>query len=101
VNPIQGGYGWVWKQEIKPTANRRESTLRVNRIGFADPHSRNTASLSCSSLIGSVRANPIGAPAPLAREIFRELFLWRRGGDIVIGSRWGGDRICPNVPDEG
>ncbi|HJJ29908.1 MAG TPA: hypothetical protein O0W87_02770 [Methanocorpusculum sp.] len=62
------------------------------RIGFADPHSRtlgHIASLSTcsaevvrfqrptrygpngSSLIGSVRANPVGAPAPLMREIFR------------------------------
>jgi len=22
-------------------------------------------------------------------------------GDIIVGSRWGGDRICPNAPDEG
>ena len=34
----------------KPTANRRESALRARWIGFAYPHSRNPASLSCSSL---------------------------------------------------
>ncbi len=42
------------------------------RIGFAYPHFRNTASLSCSSLIGIVRANPVAAPAAPMRKRLRE-----------------------------
>ena len=52
-----------YKEEKKPTANRRESALRARKIGFADPHSRKPALQSCSSLIGTVRANPVAAPA--------------------------------------
>jgi len=102
----------VQKHEKKPTANRRESALRANKIGFALPHFRNPASLSCSFLIGNVRANPVGAPAPpnddfllrlISRWSVKEHFsyLGLLDESIPHRSRWGGDRICPNAPDEG
>jgi len=60
--------------EKEPTANRRESALRARRIGFAYPHSRSSCPSQIKDLlgydttarpfIGTVRANPVGAPAP-------------------------------------
>jgi len=43
----------------------------------------------------------LSVPRHLLKEIFREYFNEKEGGEITIGSRWGGDRICPNDPDEG
>ncbi len=52
--------------DTRGKTNRESARIRPSgkRIGFADPPSRNPATLSCSSLIGNVRANPVGAPAP-------------------------------------
>ena len=108
----KGGFWITADTREKPTANRRESALRARKIGFAYPHFRNPASLSCSSLIGSVRANPVAAPAaPNGDFLLRLILRWSvkehfsysglLDESLPHGSRWGGDRICPNAPDEG
>jgi hypothetical protein len=63
---------------------------------------------AASSLIGSVRANPVAAPAApngnfphFEIYILKELFLMKNNAlNIPHGRRWGADRICPNVSDE-
>jgi len=80
----------IWTQEKKTTANRRESALRAMRIGFAYPHFRNPASLSCSSLIGSVRANPVAAPAAPNRNSSLRLILRLRekNNSFICNDQW-------------
>ena len=61
--------GWVWIQEKKPTANRHESALRANRIGFALPHSRKSlARQSLARLRPPLRVSPPSTCSSLHRE---------------------------------
>ena len=55
----------VWTHEIKPTANRRESrpSGSQNRICFSSLELGGPYRPAGSSLIGTVRANPVAAPA--------------------------------------
>ena len=62
------GYYWVWIQEIKTTANRRESAIRARQIGFADPHSRSLGLVAnqrlSQALVVDFVANPFDPTAP-------------------------------------
>ena len=73
----------MWNHEKKPTANRRESrkpsACSQNRICYSSLEHGGPYRPAGSSLIGTVRANPVGAPAPSVRK--KECFC-----SSIIGS---------------
>ena len=72
----------MWTQETNQPRIGANPALRAPRIGFAYPHFRNPATLSCSSLIGNVRANPVAAPAaPMRKNGCFLLYFGVRGRD--------------------
>ena len=105
-------------QEKKTTANRRESrpSGEANRIcgsslSLVRPSRKSIDLLGPTArpFIGTVRANPVAAPAAPVRNIQSVILRQKKVllkynlkmREIAVGRRWGADRICPNVPDEG
>jgi len=93
VNQIsQRGKGRMWTHEKKPTANRRESrpSGSQNRICFSSLSLVGSNRPNGSSLIGSVRANPIAAPAaPVRGKEYFWLYFGVRGSDCGLPRRGG------------
>ncbi|RBQ25599.1 MAG: hypothetical protein ALMCE001_01010 [Methanocorpusculum sp. MCE] len=115
MDPIERGEEQVWKHEIK--TNRESARIRPSgeRIGFASPHShtylarqslarlrpplRVSPPSTCSSLIGSVRANPVAAQAAPKNKFSSSFSLKKLPKYFFHFShrrRRGADMICPD-----
>ena len=106
-NPILKVDDLVWTHEKKPTANRRESepfglsesdllilTFAIQLCCLAHPSSG-----AFGQILSPPQRLPTDIPLPHFEIIFLDSGLSNRYS--LHGSRWGGDRICPNAPDEG
>ena len=105
-------YGISFETREKPTANRRESALRARESDLLILTLAIQLRCLARPFIGTVRANPVAAPAApngnLPLEFRYRLsvnghfpYIGLINTSLPHGRRWGADRICPNGPDKG
>ena len=86
----------MWTQEIKLTANRRESALRANIIGFAYPH-LNSAGLVARQSLAPLRPPLWGSPPQLRPAAF-SVQPARPAGSSLIGNVRANPVAAPAAP---
>ncbi len=98
--------GRVWLGvETRDKTNRESARIRPsgeqNRICCSSLELGGPYRPAGSSLHRDRSGKSCRRPSSSRERNLRIIVFGKRGEEIVIGSRWGGDRICLNAPDEG